>query len=249
MIFKFQQFYQYKVYVLFLNLFFHNLIFTQGFVVGTNIVMSNGSLVPIEKIKVGSEIVTINVETGDLRTDYVYKVTHSKEKSCIKINFGEKAIYCSRNQRFLVDKQWTKAEDIQSGDHVYSYSIGWEPYSIVTEVSVVDSEDLLVINLVVPISQNYFASSDMVLTQSYSYIGIGGSSTSREVQEHFWGPQPEEKEEECEHNKPSSSTSSSTSTSSPTASTSTEEEVLPTIKPDSIARIKGLLDKFKKKFS
>lgn len=130
------------------------------------IVMSDGSLKPIQEIAVNDRVMTYDIgkeEIGDSKINEVYV---SDNNHLYILNNTLKA---TAYERFLTDEGWKKMRDIEIGDKVFNGN----QYVIVEEKEKI-KEDLVVYNLNVDTSHNFFVTDESSNTFLVHNSGGGG---------------------------------------------------------------------------
>ena len=88
------------------------------FVAGTLVWTMEGPK-PIEKIKIGEQVLSRNMATGELEFHKVHKIFSLARKGFLKAALGESEVICSNNHRFFVNGQWLMAKELQAGTRLF----------------------------------------------------------------------------------------------------------------------------------
>jgi len=136
------------------------LVHNKCFVAGTDITLEDGTLKPIEEIKIGDKVLTFNEvmlinesgTVGDLKKHIVNETVIinclcNKETRCTK-----------EHPFFIIDKGWVNASDVKAGDFVKTIDGKCEILSVEFK-----QEDIEVYNLLdVSDNHNFYANSILV---------------------------------------------------------------------------------------
>ena len=120
------------------------------FAAGTNISMFNGEL-PIEQVRVGNVVKTLNVETMMIETSIVTKtLVHHNNDDGLIING---IIRTTSNHPFYTNNQWKTAGSLKIGDALFG--IDGKTVSVIS----IERDDTIqtVYNLEIKRTHNYFA--------------------------------------------------------------------------------------------
>ena len=99
----------------------HHLCLTRGH----RITLASGQTKPIERLKVGDELLGFNEETGELEPTRVTRALSRVATDLIRVHFASgRAIQCTRDHPLHVPKRggWIAAEELVLGDEVHELS-------------------------------------------------------------------------------------------------------------------------------
>ena len=127
-------------------------------VAGTLIWTERGPL-PVEKIKVGDQVLSQNIETGHLEYKMVLRPTIRPETATVKIMLNDETIQASGGHPFWVaGRGWVKARDLRSGMALMCV----KGSKLISKVKPAGKHKLF--NLVVDGNANYFVGESRVLS-------------------------------------------------------------------------------------
>ena len=142
------------------------------FAAGTLISTENG-LVPIENIKVGDYVYTINELTNLKELKPVSNTIISETDTMYKITVDDDIIYASPKHPFyVVDKGYIRAYDLKIGDLLLSNSISYE----ITDIEIIKyDEPIEVYNLTIDDNHNFLITDNEYLVHNavgspYAYV-------------------------------------------------------------------------------
>lgn len=139
------------------------------FVAGTKVKTENGYK-NIEDIKIGEKVYSYNLENNELELKEVIDTIQSSTIDTYKMTIGGKTVEMSpRHQIYIVDKGWTRAYDVKSGDMMLSMS-GEKVKITNIEYRKYDTP-IKTYNLTVEGNSNYFVTDIQVLVHNAPSIG------------------------------------------------------------------------------
>ena len=130
------------------------------------IVMSDGSLKPIQEIVVNDRVMIYDIAKDEIGDSKINEVYVSDNNHLYILNNTLKA---TAYERFLTDDGWKKMRDIKIGDKIFNGN----QYVIVEEKEKI-KEDLVVYNLNVDTSHNFFVTDESSNTFLVHNSGGGG---------------------------------------------------------------------------
>ena len=134
------------------------------FVAGTKVKTENGYK-NIEDIKIGEKIYSYNLENNELELKKVINTIESSTIDTYKMTIGDKTVEMSpRHQIYIIDKGWTRAYDVKSGDMMLS--INGEKIKITNIEYKKYDEPIKTYNLTVEGNSNYFVTDIQVLVHN-----------------------------------------------------------------------------------
>ena len=133
------------------------------FAAGTLISTENG-LIPIEDIKIGDYVYTINELTNTKELKPVSNTIISKTDTMYKITVDDDIIYASPKHPFyVVDKGYIRAYDLKIGDLLLSNSISYE----ITDIEIIKyDEPIEVYNLTIDDNHNFLITDNEYLVHN-----------------------------------------------------------------------------------
>ena len=138
------------------------------FVAGTKVKTENGYK-NIEDIKIGEKIYSYNLENNELELKKVINTIESSTIDTYKMTIGDKTVEMSpRHQIYIIDKGWTRAYDVKSGDMMLS--INGEKIKITNIEYKKYDEPIKTYNLTVEGNSNYFVTDIQVLVHNAASI-------------------------------------------------------------------------------
>ena len=138
------------------------------FVAGTKVKTENGYK-NIEDIKIGEKVYSYNLDTNELELKEVIDTIESSTIDTYKMTVGDKTVEMSpRHQIYIIDKGWTRAYDVKSGDNMLS--INGEKIEITNIEYKKYDEPINTYNLTVDGNSNYFVTDIQVLVHN---VGSG----------------------------------------------------------------------------
>lgn len=127
------------------------------FAAGTEVCTDHG-LVPIQKIRPGEQVLSQNIETGQLDYRAVLKTTVREPKRLMALKIGSDTIICTGGHPFWQSgKGWTKARDLKPSSLIHTATGN----AVVSEVHKDNVRETF--NLVVEDFGNYFVGREAVL--------------------------------------------------------------------------------------
>jgi len=134
------------------------------FVAGTKVKTENGYK-NIEDIKIGEKVYSYNLENNELELKKVINTIESSTIDTYKMTIGDKTVEMSpRHQIYIIDKGWTRAYDVKSGDMMLS--INGEKIKITNIEYKKYDEPIKTYNLTVEGNSNYFVTDIQVLAHN-----------------------------------------------------------------------------------
>ena len=134
------------------------------FVAGTKVKTENGYK-NIEDIKIGEKVYSYNLENNELELKKVINTIESSTIDTYKMTIGDKTVEMSpRHQIYIIDKGWTRAYDVKSGDMMLS--INGEKIKITNIEYKKYDEPIKTYNLTVEGNSNYFVTDIQVLVHN-----------------------------------------------------------------------------------
>ena len=134
------------------------------FVAGTKVKTENGYK-NIEDIKIGEKVYSYNLDTNELELKEVIDTIESSTIDTYKMTVGDKIVEMSpRHQIYIIDKGWTRAYDVKSGDMMLS--INGEKIEITNIEYKKYDEPIKTYNLTVEGNSNYFVTDIQVLVHN-----------------------------------------------------------------------------------
>ena len=134
------------------------------FVAGTKVKTENGYK-NIEDIKIGEKVYSYNLDTNELELKEVIDTIESSTIDTYKMTVGDKTVEMSpRHQIYIIDKGWTRAYDVKSGDNMLS--INGEKIEITNIEYKKYDEPIKTYNLTVEGNSNYFVTDIQVLVHN-----------------------------------------------------------------------------------
>lgn len=131
------------------------------FVAGTPVTTSRGDK-PIESLVVGDQVLSKNVDTGELVWDVVLTTTTQPAKPLLTVKTDEDQFRCTGGHLFWVSgRGWTKARDLEEGDVLH----GLTRPSVVASVTESGAEPTY--NLVTGRYHNYFVGKGKTLSHDF----------------------------------------------------------------------------------
>ena len=138
------------------------------FVAGTKVKTENGYK-NIEDIKIGEKVYSYNLDTNELELKEVIDTIESSTIDTYKMTIGDKTVEMSpRHQIYIIDKGWTRAYDVKSGDMMLS--INGEKIKITNIEYKKYDEPIKTYNLTVEGNNNYFVTDIQVLVHNAASI-------------------------------------------------------------------------------
>ena len=139
-------------------------IFEYCFVAGTKVKTENGYK-NIEDIKIGEKVYSYNLDNNELELKEVIDTIESSTIDTYKMTVGDKFVEMSpRHQIYIIDKGWTRAYDVKSGDMMLS--INGEKIKITNIEYKKYDEPIKTYNLTVEGNSNYFVTDIQVLVHN-----------------------------------------------------------------------------------
>lgn len=139
---------------------------TACFVADTPIVLANNTLIPIESIKVGDDVLAYNEETGLVSQQRVSDIFCKEVYQTISLTINGEIIETTPNHPFYSPKykQWVTADSLIVGDYVYCLDGSIE----IVEQSIVNNYDspVKVYNFTVENDHTYFVGKTSVLVHN-----------------------------------------------------------------------------------
>ena len=136
------------------------------FVAGTKVKIENGYK-SIEDIKIGEKVYSYNLDTNELELKEVIDTIESSTIDTYKMTIGNKTVEMSpRHQIYIIDKGWTRAYDVKSGDNMLS--INGEKIEITNIEYKKYDKPIKTYNLTVEGNSNYFVTDIQVLVHNVS---------------------------------------------------------------------------------
>ncbi len=143
--------------------------YTYCFVAGTKVKTENG-FKNIEDIKIGEKVYSYNLENNELELKEVINTIQSSTIDTYKMTIGGKTVEMSpRHQIYIVDKGWTRAYDVKSGDMMLS--LDGEKIKITNIEYKKYDTPIKTYNLTVEGNSNYFVTDIQVLVHNAPSIG------------------------------------------------------------------------------
>ena len=134
------------------------------FVAGTKVKTENGYK-NIEDIKIGEKVYSYNLDTNELELKEVIDTIESSTIDTYKMTIGNKTVEMSpRHQIYIIDKGWTRAYDVKSGDMMLS--INGKKIEITNIEYKKYDEPIKTYNLTVEGNSNYFVTDIQVLVHN-----------------------------------------------------------------------------------
>ena len=134
------------------------------FVAGTKVKTENGYK-NIEDIKIGEKVYSYNLDTNELELKEVIDTIESSTIDTYKMTVGDKTVEMSpRHQIYIIDKGWTRAYDVKSGDMMLS--INGKKIEITNIEYKKYDEPIKTYNLTVEGNSNYFVTDIQVLVHN-----------------------------------------------------------------------------------
>ena len=134
------------------------------FVAGTKVKTESGYK-NIEDIKIGEKVYSYNLDTNELELKEVIDTIESSTIDTYKMTVGDKTVEMSpRHQIYIIDKGWTRAYDVKSGDNMLS--INGEKIEITNIEYKKYDEPIKTYNLTVEGNSNYFVTDIQVLVHN-----------------------------------------------------------------------------------
>lgn len=138
------------------------------FVAGTKVKTENGYK-NIEDIKIGEKIYSYNLDNNELELKKVINTIKSSTIDTYKMTIGDKTVEMSpRHQIYIIDKGWTRAYDVKSGDMMLS--MNGEKIKITNIEYKKYDEPIKTYNLTVEGNSNYFVTDIQVLVHNAGSI-------------------------------------------------------------------------------
>ena len=138
------------------------------FVAGTKVKTESGYK-NIEDIKIGEKVYSYNLDTNELELKEVTHLIRSTTIDTFKMTIGNKTIEMSpRHQIYIIDKGWTRAYDVKSGDMMLS--INGEKIKITNIEYKKYDKPIQTYNLTVEGNSNYFVTDIQVLVHNAASI-------------------------------------------------------------------------------
>ena len=138
------------------------------FVAGTKVKTENG-FKNIEDIKIGEKVYSFNLDNNEIELKEVLELIHSSAKDTYKLTIGGKTVeMTSKHQVYIVDKGWTRAYDVKSGDMMLS--INGEKIKITNIEYKKYDKPIQTYNLTVEGNSNYFVTDIQVLVHNAASI-------------------------------------------------------------------------------
>lgn len=132
------------------------------FVAGTSVITARGEK-PIESLVVGDQVLSKNIETGELVWDVVLTTTVQPAKPLVEVTTDNDDFRCTGGHLFWVSgKGWTKASDLNYGDLLHGLS---RP-SLVRSIATADAAPTY--NLVTAEHHNYFVGAGRAMTHDFN---------------------------------------------------------------------------------
>ncbi|WP_164103189.1 Hint domain-containing protein [Candidatus Laterigemmans baculatus] len=132
------------------------------FVAGTPVVTSRGEK-PIESIVVGDQVLSKNIETGELVWDVVVTTTTQPAKPLVTVQTDRETFECTGGHLFWVSgKGWTKARDLEYQDLLHGLA---QPLQV---RAVSEGDAAPTYNLVTDEHHNYFVGKGQVLSHDFN---------------------------------------------------------------------------------
>ena len=134
------------------------------FVAGTKVKTENGYK-NIEDIKIGEKVYSYNLDNNELELKEVIDTIESSTIDTYKMTVGDKTVEMSpRHQIYIIDKGWTRAYDVKSGDMMLS--INGKNIEITNIEYKKYDEPIKTYNLTVEGNSNYFVTDIQVLVHN-----------------------------------------------------------------------------------
>ncbi len=89
------------------------------FVAGTQVWYADGSLRPIEQVRVGDQVLARDEKTGMAAPQRVDKTFIHHDRTAFTLDFGTSALTTTATHPFYTDKGWVKAIDLRPGMDCY----------------------------------------------------------------------------------------------------------------------------------
>ena len=138
------------------------------FVAGTKVKTENGYK-NIEDIKIGEKVYSYNLDNNELELKEVIDTIESSTIDTYKMTIGDKTVEMSpRHQIYIIDKGWTRAYDVKSGNMMLS--INGEKIKITNIEYKKYDEPIKTYNLTVEGNSNYFVTDIQVLVHNLNSI-------------------------------------------------------------------------------
>lgn len=138
--------------------------YTYCFVAGTKVKTENG-FKNIEDIKVGEKVYSYNLENNELELKQVLHIIESSTIDTYKMTIGGKTVEMSpKHQIYIIDKGWTRAYDVKTGDLMLSSNN--EKIEITNIEYIKYDTPIKTYNLTVDGNSNYFVTDIQVLVHN-----------------------------------------------------------------------------------
>lgn len=121
---------------------------------GTRISMADGSVKPVEDIRPGDFVLTVNEDTYAIEPKPVQHVHDNGVKETLIVRTASRSIQLTPNHPLLVDNCWTEARDIKPGSFVAVLGAGVE-YEPITKVEYAGEAQTY--DLTIQDNHNFFA--------------------------------------------------------------------------------------------
>lgn len=138
------------------------------FVAGTKVKTENGYK-NIEDIRIGEKVYSYNLDNNELELKEVINTIVSSTIDTYKMTIDGKTVEMSpRHQIYIIDKGWTRAYDVKSGDMMLS--IDGEKIEITNIEYKKYDEPIKTYNLTIEGNSNYFVTDIQVLVHNFASI-------------------------------------------------------------------------------
>jgi hypothetical protein len=122
------------------------------FVEGTRVHVSDGGLIPIERIDIESKLLSCNTEAGKISIGTVTRLFKATSAEIITIVFGEEKLRCTPRHRFFTDSGWLAARHLSPGIKVRSLGGEMRPILAISN----EPAEIPVFNMRVDSQHTYF---------------------------------------------------------------------------------------------
>jgi len=122
------------------------------FAEGTPVHVSDGGLIPIERIDIESKLLSCDTEAGKISIGTVTRLFKATSAEIITIVFGEEKLRCTPRHRFFTDSGWLAARHLSTGIKVRSLDGEMRPVLAIS----IEPAETLVFNMRVDSQHTYF---------------------------------------------------------------------------------------------
>ena len=122
------------------------------FVEGTRVHVSDGGLIPIERIDIESKLLSCDTEAGNISIGTVTRLFTATSAEIVTIVFNEEKLRCTPRHRFFTDSGWLAARHLSAGIKVRSLDGEMRPVLAIS----IEPRETLVFNMRVDSQHTYF---------------------------------------------------------------------------------------------